>query len=71
MSSEHVEQFLLQLVDGPCPGRLVAVDATWPLPDELRHPPQGVYRKTAESQLGPQGADSHVIRGAMYHWQPA
>lgn len=69
--SSDAEQFLVRLDGGPCPGDLVVLTAEWPLPDELHVPPQGAYRKTAESQLPAQSRDSHVMRGAMYHWAPA
>lgn len=62
------EQFLIRLVNGPCPGDLFTTKATWPLPDELLPTPNGVYRKTSESQLPPQSEDSHILRGAAYHW---
>jgi hypothetical protein len=45
----------------------------WPLPDTLDGPPGsgGRYVKVSESQLDPQPRGSHVIRGALYEWQPA
>jgi hypothetical protein len=69
------ELFLIRAEGGPAAGTRVVDDPTWewPLPDTLDGPPgsSGRYVKVSESQLDPQPRESHVIRGALYEWQPA
>lgn len=67
------EQLLIRTNGGPFPGTrvLVSPPATWPLPERLPDPElRGVYVKQSESQLPPMAADSHVMRGAEYEWEP-
>jgi hypothetical protein len=63
------ETVVLRTIGGPHPGSRYVDTATmpWPLPDKLPDE-NGYYRKTSESQLPPQTRDSHVMRGAEYHW---
>lgn len=70
------ERFLIRTIGGPTNGETRVVNAdgqpgepwTWPLPDTLHYPGTGYYKKTSESKLGPRDVNSHVLRGAEYHW---
>ncbi len=62
------ERFLVRAEGGPNGGTRVAEGWTWPLP-ELLLAEGGSYIKRSESDLPPQDADSHVVRGAQYEWQ--
>jgi hypothetical protein len=63
-----LESFLVRTEGGPRPGQRVIDGWAWPLP-ELLLTEGGQYVKASESNLEPQ-ADSHVMRGAEYRWQP-
>jgi hypothetical protein len=66
------EAFLIRTVGGPFPGDRICEGWSWPLPETLDDPEQrGIYRKVSESDLPPQAANSHVMRGAQYEWESA
>lgn len=82
VTSPQPERFLLRFCGGQFAGTHIVREGevylyasttepetywSWPLPDHLVAP-GGIYRKVAESQLPPQPADSHVVRGAEYEW---
>jgi hypothetical protein len=75
------ERFLIRTEGGPCNGETRVANAgmehlpsgqwEWPLPDALEYDGTGRYVKVAQSDLPPMEADSPVVRGATYRWEPA
>jgi hypothetical protein len=71
--SEYDEELIVRFHGGPRDGatwRTSVARAGWPLPEVARPAgATGEYVKVRESELPPQGPDSHLIRGAEYEWK--
>lgn len=69
--TEHKpETFFIVTNGGPHPGTRVTDEGQmpWPLPGILGDS-GGRYIKISESNLGPQGAGSRIVRSALYKWE--